>query len=89
MTASSLASLQIPFRTLLVALFVYVAAADQRWTIDGPIALLGAIGSSGLAAIRICGRVRMFNLRRHGFPALLAGVASYRLGSDPNRGRDF
>jgi hypothetical protein len=22
-------------------------------------------------------------------PALLAGVASYRLGSDPNRGRDF
>ena len=23
------------------------------------------------------------------FPALLAGVTSYRLGSDPNRGREF
>ena len=40
MTASSLASLQIPFRTLSVALFAYIAAVDHRWTVDGPIALL-------------------------------------------------
>ena len=57
MTASSLASLQIPFRTLSAALFAYVAAADHRVTIDGPIALLRVIGSSGLPAIRISQRV--------------------------------
>jgi hypothetical protein len=41
-----------PLPDLISGVFVYVAAADHRWTIDGHIALLRADGSSGLPAIR-------------------------------------
>ena len=43
MTASSLALLQIPFRTSYGGLLVNVAAADFRWTMDGPATLLRAV----------------------------------------------
>ena len=44
--------------------------------VDDPYSVSAQLYCGGVAASRF-------------FPALLAGVTSYRLGSDPNRGRDF